>query len=124
MTPEAATRFAKAERFLAQALSQHADAAPETTIHVAYYAMFHAAASLLLERTSEVPKTHSAIIGQFPQLVSSDGEHGRAFGRAFNRAEELRVVADYEDRVVPTAADAAQLQATAQEFVAYCRSLL
>lgn len=86
--------------------------------------MLHAAASLLLERTSEVPKTHGAIIGQFSQQVSGDGERGRAFGRAFNRAEELRLVADYEDRVVPTAADAARLQATAVEFVAYCRSLL
>lgn len=86
--------------------------------------MLHAAASVLLERTSEVPKTHSAIIGQFSQSVSSDGERGRTFGRAFNRAEELRVLADYEDRIVPTATDAAQLQATAIEFVAYCRSLL
>ena len=100
------------------------EAAPEATIHLAYYAMLHAAASLLLERTSEVPKTHSAIIGQFARLVSGDGERGRAFGRALNRAEELRVLADYEDRVIPTAADAAQLQAVAQDFVAYCRSLL
>lgn len=124
MTPEAATRFAKAERFLAQALNQHADNAPEATIHLAYCAMLHPAASVLLERTSEVPKTHPAIIGQFSQLAPSEGERGRAFGRAFNRAEELRLLADYEDRVVPPAADAAQLQATAQEFVAYCRSLL
>lgn len=58
------------------------------------------------------------------QLISGDGERGRYFGRAFNRAEELRLIADYEDRVVPTAADAARLQATAVEFVAYCRSLL
>lgn len=68
MTPEAASRFAKAERFRAQALRQQVDAAPEATIHLAYYAMLHAAASLLLERTSEVPKTHSGIIGQFSQL--------------------------------------------------------
>lgn len=86
--------------------------------------MLHAAAALLLKRTSEVPKTHAGIIGQFSQSVSSDGERGRHFGRAFNRAEELRVLADYEDRVVPSPADAARLQATAADFVAYCRSLL
>ena len=98
--------------------------APEATIHLAYYAMLHAAAAILLERTSEVPRTHSATIGQFSRLVAADGERGSTFGRAFNRAEELRLVADYEDRVVPTSDEAAQLQAIAADFVAYCRSLL
>jgi uncharacterized protein (UPF0332 family) len=124
VTLEAASRFAKAERFLAQARSQRPESAPEAAIHLAYYAMLHAAASLLLDRTSEVPKTHSAIISPFSQPVSGDMERGRAFARALNRAEELRLIADYEDRVVPTEADVAQLQSIAVDFVAYCRSLL
>lgn len=123
MNPEAASRFAKAERFLVQAQSQPAEVAPEATIHLAYYAMPHAAAAVLLEHTSEVPRTHSGVIGQFSRLVR-DRDRGPAFGRTFNRAEELRLLADYEDRVVPTSAEAEQLKTMAVEFVAYCRSLL
>jgi uncharacterized protein (UPF0332 family) len=97
--------------------------APEATIHCAYYAMLHAAAAILLDRTGHTPKTHSALIGQFSQLVQGD-EQGRRFGRAFNLAEELRVVADYDDRKIPTAREASELRATAVDFLAYCRSLL
>jgi len=56
--------------------------------------------------------------------VLSDGERGRQFGRAFSRAEKLRVASDYEEQVAPTAAEALDLCATAVDFVAYCRSLL
>jgi uncharacterized protein (UPF0332 family) len=124
VTSEAASRPAKADRFLAQAVQLSPDITPEATIHLAYYAMLHAAGALLLDRTGDVPKTHSAIIGQFSLLVSNDLERGRLFGRAFNRAEQLRLLSDYEDRVAPTAAEATQVRSTAIEFVAYCRSLL
>ena len=103
---------------------QSPETAPEATIHLAYYAMLHAASAVLLDRTGDVPKTHSATISQFSQLVLRDSEHGRKYGRAFNEAEKLRLVSDYQDRVIPTVTEAAGLQATAVEFVAYCRSLL
>ena len=123
MTPEAATRLAKAVRFMEQAQRQSPEAAPEATIHLAYYAMLHAAAALLLDRTGDVPKTHSAVIGQFSRLIAHD-ERGRSFGRVFNSAEQLRLFSDYEDSAVPTATEAAELRALAVDLLAYCRSLL
>jgi len=59
--------------------------------------MLHAAAAVLLDRTKQAPKTHAALIGQFAQLVQGD-EQGRRFGRAFNLADKLRLVADYDDQ--------------------------
>jgi uncharacterized protein (UPF0332 family) len=97
---------------------------PEATIHSAYYTMLHAAAAVLLDRTKQAPKTHAGVIAQFSQLVQGEAQ-GRLFGRAFNNlADELRLVADYDDQKVPTAKEAAELRATAVDFVAYCRSLL
>lgn len=123
MTPHAATRWSKAERFLEQTLRLSPAASPEATIHSAYYTMLHAAAAVLLDRTKQAPKTHAGVIGQFSQLVQGD-EQGRLFGRAFNLADELRLVADYDDQKVPTAKEASELRAAAIDFVAYCRSLL
>jgi uncharacterized protein (UPF0332 family) len=58
--PETARRLAKAERFLEQAMKQSPDNAPEATIHLAYYAMLHAAAAVLIERAGEAPKSHGS----------------------------------------------------------------
>lgn len=123
MNPHAATRLAKAERFLAQLKLQSPVTAPDACIHLAYYAMLHAACAVLLERTGDAPKTHSGTIGQFSRLVLADAERGRKYGRAFNEAEKLRLVSDYQD-TPPTATEAADLQSTAHDFVAYCRSVL
>lgn len=103
---------------------QSPEAAPDATIHLAYYAMLHAASAVLLEQTGDAPKTHSATIRQFSQLVLGDSVHGRKYGRALNEAEKLRLVSDYQDRIIPTGTEAADLKATAIDFVAYCRLLL
>lgn len=124
MTPEAAKRFAKAVRFVEQATPLSPDEAPELTIYVSYYAMLHAAAALLLDRTGDVPKSHAGVIGQFSRLIPQVDERGRSFGCAFNKAEQLRLFSDYEDSAFPTAAEATELRALSGDFVAYCRSLL
>jgi len=124
MTPEAAKRYAEAMRFLEQASRHSPGEAPESTIHVSYYAMLHAAAAVLLDRTGEAPKSHSGVIGQFSRLMPSDDERGRSFGRAFNNAEQLRLLSDYDDTALPTAEEASELRTLAADFVAYYRSLL
>jgi uncharacterized protein (UPF0332 family) len=124
VTPDTARRLAKAERFLTQSNGQSPDEAPEATIHLAYYAMLHAAAAVLMERTGRVPKSHGAIIGQFSHAVAQQDEAGRALSRAFNRAEDERLAADYDDAVVPTARSASEMRELAQAFVTYCRALL
>lgn len=123
MTPHAANRLAKADSFLKQMVAVPAAAAPAASIHLAYYAMLHAASAVLLDRGREVPKTHAGTIGQFSHLLQ-DSEAGRAFGRTLSKAEKLRLMSDYDDQTAPPDADAANLRATAIEFVAYCRSLL
>lgn len=124
MIEEAARRMAKAERFLAQASSLSSDEAPEAIIHLSYYAMLHAAAAALIHRHGRAPKSHGTIIGQFAQLTRNDGDKVSSLGRAFNRAEDMRLASDYADHVVPSAADASEVHDTARAIVAYCRSLL
>jgi uncharacterized protein (UPF0332 family) len=124
VTPEVARRLAKAERFLDQAGQQSPVDAPEATIHLAYYAMLHASAAVIQERLGKVPKTHGSIVRLFSREVGKASETGRAMGRALNRAESSRFVADYDDEAVPSVALAEAMRETAREFVAYCRSLL
>jgi uncharacterized protein (UPF0332 family) len=123
VTPRAATRLAKAEAFLVQLGEVSVEAAPAAAIHLAYYAMLHAATAVLLETTGDAPKTHTGTIGQFSRIVSN-AEEGRRFGRTLSRAEQLRLVSDYDDQASPTATDASDLGRSAIDFVHYCRSLL
>jgi uncharacterized protein (UPF0332 family) len=113
----------KAEGFLAQLRSVSSTDAPAGVIHLAYYAMLHAASAVLLDRFDEALKTHTGTIGRFSQAVMA-GEEGKRFGRALSKAEQLRMVSDYDDGAAPTAADAESMRNTAIAFVAYCRSLL
>ncbi|WP_414731384.1 HEPN domain-containing protein [Vineibacter terrae] len=66
MRPETARRLAKAERFLRQVTASDATVTPDGVVHLSYYAMFHAAAAVLIERTGSAPKTHSAMVANFP----------------------------------------------------------
>jgi len=124
VTPEAEERLAKAERFLSQAMSLSPEAVPEAIIHLTYYAMLHAAAAVVVEQRGRTPKTHGGIIGQFAQLTKEKGETARSLGRAFNHAEDVRLMSDYAYDVAPDAIDASEARDAAIAFVAYCRSLL
>jgi uncharacterized protein (UPF0332 family) len=109
VTPRAASRLAKAEEFLAQLKSVSSTDVPARAIHLAYYSMLHAASAVLLDRFGEAPKTHAGTIGRFSQAVMANDE-GRRFGRLLSKAEQLRMVSDYDDGGVPTAADAESTQ--------------
>ncbi|TXL71554.1 HEPN domain-containing protein [Vineibacter terrae] len=124
MTPQAARRFAKAERFLQQAVALDAAIAPEGLVHLCYYAMFHAAAAVLLDRHAAAPKTHSATIAQFGALARTVGSDAERLAHNFNRAEDRRLIADYSDLPQTTSDDAASLRDDAIEFVGFCRQLL
>jgi len=123
VTPRAATRLAKAEAFLAQLETIAIKDASAAAVHLAYYAMLHAATAVLLDKTGDAPKTHAGTIGQFSRIVLDD-ERSRRFGRTLSKAEQLRLLSDYDDQAAPTLADAEELRRTAIAFVAYCRSLL
>ena len=123
MTPEAARRLAKAERLLRQATSLDEAVVTEAVIHGSYYAMFHAAAAVLLERTGKAPKTHAAMVGQFSSIARTAGQDAELLARRFNRAGSRRLISDYDD-VPAEKDDATTVRSSAVEFLALCRRLL
>jgi len=70
----------------------------------AYYAMFDAARAALLaagvQAGAEVPRTHSGLISAFSLHLVKPGRVSLELGRALNRAEEIRLVADYKGETV------------------------
>ncbi len=92
----------------------------------AYYAMFDAArAALLTSRSNvqpEIARTHNGLITAFSLNLVKTKRVPIELGKALNRAEELRLIADYKgDSVEPE--DAARSVLEAQEFVRSMRSL-
>jgi uncharacterized protein (UPF0332 family) len=67
--------------------------------HRAYYAMFDAAKAILLEKIpntdSTIGKTHNGLITAFGLHIVKTGLIPLEYGRIFNRAYDLRQVADY-----------------------------
>ncbi len=86
----------------------------------AYYAMFDAAQAALLasgaQVGSELGKTHRGLINAFSAHLVKDGLVPREMGRLLKRAEEIRLVADYNGESVELA-DAEQLVAQSRLFV-------
>ncbi len=72
----------------------------------AYYAMFDAARAALLVSDApiqtEVARTHSGLISAFSMHLVKTGRVPVELGRGLNKAEEIRLVADYKgDSVDP-----------------------
>jgi hypothetical protein len=128
MTPQrsAASLMAKAAQALASArvLLETNDA--DGAANRAYYAMFDAAQAALL--SSGVPaadalgKTHRGVINAFSAYLVKEGPVSKELGRQLKRAEEVRLVADYNGETV-TLADAAELVNQAELFVKAMQAL-
>ncbi len=92
----------------------------------AYYAMFDAAQAALL--ASGVPmsdalgKTHRGLINTFSAYLVKDGPVSKTLGRQLKRAEEVRLVADYNVESV-TPDDAAEQVHQAELFVQAMQAL-
>jgi uncharacterized protein (UPF0332 family) len=115
-----AVRPRKAQRLLSQAQSLDVADAPEAVAHLADYAMFHAATALLICSGQAVPKTHRGLIGTFGRSPRVWGGDANAHGKALNRAEDLRLLADY-GAAASDLAETAAVRADAEQFVTYCR---
>jgi uncharacterized protein (UPF0332 family) len=86
----------------------------------AYYAMFDAARAALLAcdapTPAEVARTHGGLISAFSLHLVKPGRVQVELGRALNRAEEIRLIADYRgDSVEPE--QAAWMVEQAEGFV-------
>lgn len=91
----------------------------------AYYAMFDAARAALIASDSPVPpevaRTHNGLIAAFGLHLVKPGLVANELGRIFNRAEEIRLVADYKGDSVELE-DAREVVIQAERFVEAMRS--
>ena len=119
MTP--ADYIAKAERALSAArmLLQAEDS--EGACSRGYYAMHDAAHAALIATGHETPdspiKTHHGLIAEFGKKLVQSGQMEAGFGRAFNEAEDIRLMADYSPESPPLA-EATLVVEQAEAFVA------
>jgi uncharacterized protein (UPF0332 family) len=86
----------------------------------AYYAMFDAARGALLA-TNEVKdlsviKTHTGLISQFSLHLVKTGRVSIEHGKALNKVEDLRLIADYTDNAI-SEQDSAWALTQAKSFV-------
>ena len=96
----------------------------EAIIHLAYYAMYHAAMAVLIARTDDAPKRHATVISRFGLVVKDMGQDAVAAGRSFNEAFDARMVADYRAELSDLAKDALRLRQEAGIFVQICKRLI
>lgn len=123
MTPQAL--MLKADRALESARLLLESGDVEGACNRAYYAMFDAARAALIASNapveSEVARTHSGLIAAFSLHLVKVGVIPVEHGRALNKVEDLRLIADYRgDQVAPDRALWALEQAT--RFIAAIRA--
>lgn len=117
----------KAQDLLAKALQAAASAKvlldtgdTDGACNRAYYAMFDAARAALLASGSpvapEIAKTHNGLISAFSLHLVKPGRVPVELGKALNKTEELRLMADYKGDPVEEE-DAAWAVSQAQTFV-------
>ena len=93
----------------------------------AYYAMFDAARAALIWSVAAVEptvaKTHGGLIAAFGLHLVKNGPIPKEMGRLLKRAEEIRLVSDYQGDSVEHE-DAHQMVGQAEEFIAAMRALI
>jgi uncharacterized protein (UPF0332 family) len=96
--------MAKAERAAASAKLLLEAGDVDGACNRAYYAMFDAARAALLvsgaPTEAEVTRTHSGLIAAFSLHLVKPGRVPVELGRALNRVENIRLIADYKGDAV------------------------
>ncbi len=114
----------KAERTLAAAHTLLRDDDAEGACNRAYYAMYYAAQAALLAAGIPEPdngyKTHHGLIAAFGKHLVLTGQVDQALGRAINKVQHFRQLADYTGDTFPLE-DAAWAVEQAEAFVAAMR---
>ena len=91
----------------------------------AYYAMFDAARAALLASNApvkpDIGKTHRGLINAFGDHLIKNGPISKDMGRLLNRAEEIRLVADYRGDSVERG-DAEEMVKQAETFITTIRA--
>jgi uncharacterized protein (UPF0332 family) len=76
MTREAASYLAKAWEDLSDARQIAGISLAMVAARSAYYAAFHAAEALIVERTGKIAKSHSGVRSEFARLAKDDSRTG------------------------------------------------
>lgn len=120
MTPEAARFLEKERHLLGEAEAMLGIGLHDAAGRTAYLAGFHAAQSLIFERTGKVFKTHEGVHAEFSKLTKDDVGLDGALRGFLSRAYNLKAVADYETSpgAEVTQAQAAAAVETGKRFVA------
>lgn len=123
MTDEIERRLSRARIFLAQMNGLDPESRAEAIIHLAYYAMYHAALAVIQARTGEAPFRHGAVINRFGLVVKDMDEEAKKAGEILHISFNARIVADYgvEHESLSTKADL--IRSEAEEFVQVCARL-
>ena len=112
--------MAKAHRAVASAHKLLQDNDGDGACNRAYYAMFDAARAALIASKAPVPpeiaKTHSGLITAFSLHLVKPNLFPIELGRSLNKAEDLRLVADYKGDSI-SAEEAQWAVQQAQAFV-------
>jgi uncharacterized protein (UPF0332 family) len=124
VTADHSEHLTKARRLLRQAQALSTNDAPESVVHLSYYAMFHAATAVLLRHHNRSAVTHMGLIGAFGRFARDRGETARQHGRALNRAEDLRLQADYGVSYHDLSEAAENLRNEASAFINFCESVV
>ena len=107
----------RSRRYLRSATLLLDDDDYESAVSRTYYAMFYAAeAALLTENLAS--SSHKGVLSTFGERFIKTGRLPRDMGRELHRAFAKRQLGDYEYTFVITQADAEQLLASEQHFVA------
>jgi uncharacterized protein (UPF0332 family) len=117
----------KAERALDEARLLSREKKTEGACNRAYYAMHDAAHAALLATGFEMPdaiiKTHHSLIAAFGKKLVQGGQIDAAFGRAFNKVQDMRQLADYSAEPPPLA-EAQWAVEQAENFVAAIHDMI
>jgi uncharacterized protein (UPF0332 family) len=91
----------------------------------AYYAAFHAAEALIVERTGRIAKTHSGVRAEFARLVKNS-EPDRALSTFLAQAYKYKEISDYGtgDGATVSQAEATQALKDAEQFIARISEML
>jgi uncharacterized protein (UPF0332 family) len=123
MKQESASHLARANELLAVAAENLCNNHPADSASRAYYAMFHAATAVLLEKGIE-RSSHKGVISAFGEIFVKSGLLEKRFHEYLRGAFDARILSDYFPSPSPNDIHADEILANAGEFVKACRNLL
>jgi uncharacterized protein (UPF0332 family) len=126
MTPEARDYLDKAQDHLDDAGKIAAIGLGRAAARSAYYAAFHTAEALIVERTGKIAKTHSGVRSEFARLAKDTPGIDRTFPTFLAQAYLYKEIGDYGvgHGANVTLSEGNQAIATAKRFLDCIKALL